>query len=435
MALSYYEYTADGVQVNYASKQYVEEAHLVVSLDGIPQLSSVYTVSGTTVTFNNPPPSGSRIRIGRNSNQDYRLTDYEDAALLTADIMDADAKQLFYMAQEAIDTASETNLGASTFYNASVNPPENPKIGDLWYDTFNKFLKIYNGETWELATPSNETFTFTNPDFITDSIYTYVGVAGLNEDVFVFLNGVKLIRAASLVGLATEDYFLDLDDGRIYFQLLSSTDVVQVVLAASDIGAYNKTNVEDFIATEGQTIFNLTKSYVPTTDTLHVYVNGIRQSSYIESSSVQVTFNHGLSAGDEVTFISNQYLSSQSQGTTAAEDVTFTPTGGAPTTVDAHLNLVDTRLTTLETSTTSSTAISGLDTRVSTLETDPTTGTAVSAIDTRVSTLETDPTTGTAVSAIDTRVSTLETDPTTGTAVSAIDTLSLIHISEPTRPY
>ena len=292
--------------------------------------------------------------------------------------------------QEAVDAAKETKVGASTFYSASETPPENPTIGDLWFDINTKFLKIFNGEAWELATPSNETHTFTS--FILDSPYSYVNLEGLNEDAFVFLNGVKLIREitkADILDPATGgDYYLDLHQYRVYFKELSAGDVVQVVLAASDIASNNKTNVEDFIATEGQTVFNLTKSYVPTTDTLHVYVNGVRQSSYIESSSFQVTFNHGLSAGDEVTFISNQYLSSQAQGTTTAADVTFTPVGGIPTTVDAHLNVVDTRLTTLETSTTSSTAISGLDTRVSTLETDPTTGTAVNGLDTRVTALE-----------------------------------------------
>ncbi len=336
MALSYNEYTADGTQTTFVSKPYLEASHLEVSLNGIVQASSVYTVTGTAVTFNTPPPSGSRVRIGRNSNQESRLTDYEDASLLTADVMDADAKQLFFMAQEAIDTASETNLAGSTFYNASANAPEGPNIGDLWYDTSNKFLKIYNGETWELASPSNETFTFTNTHFITDGSYKYTSVIGLNDDVFVFLNGVKLIKAASLAALSTEDYFLDLVQGRIYFQSLASTDVVQVVLAASDVGSFNRTNVEDFTATAGQTVFDLTKAYVPATDTLHVYVNGVRKpsSSYVESSSTQVTLNQGVSAGDEVTFISNQFLSSQAQTTTAnvtgqlpAHRIDFTPPG------------------------------------------------------------------------------------------------------------
>ena len=349
MALSYYEYTADGTQVNYASKQYVDEAHLVVSLDGAVQASSTYTVSGTTLTFNNPPPTGTVIRIGRNSNQDYRLTNYEDASLLTADVMDDDANQLFYMAQEAIDTASETNVGVQKFYNASATAPVAPVIGDLWYDTYNKYLKIYNGTQWDLATPSNETYTFDNSSFVVEgtglTIYHYINIANLTEDAFVFLNGVKQVRTtnkANVLASSGGDYFLDLADNKVYLAPLDAADVVEVTIAPADLGTNNNTQLETFTATEGQTLFDLTKSYVPATNTLHVYVNGVRQSAYTETLSTRVTFTNGLSAGDEVTFITNQYAMSQSFS--ASENVTYTPTGGTATTVSSHLKVVDAKL-------------------------------------------------------------------------------------------
>ena len=347
MALSYYEYTADGTQVNYASKLYVEEAHLVVSFDGTVQAASTYTVSGTTLTFNSPPPTGTVIRIGRNSNQDARLTNYEDASLLTADVMDDDANQLFFMAQEAIDTASETNVGVQKFYNASATAPVAPAIGNLWYDTYNKYLKIYNGTQWDLATPSNETYTFDNSSFVVEGVnYHYIYVANLTQDAFVFLNGVKLVEGSTQTSVVRAvdptDYYLDLANNRVYFATLDAADVVEIVIAPADLGTNNNTQLETFTATAGQTIFNLTKSYIPATNTLHVYVNGVRQSAYTETNTTTVTFTNGLSVGDEVTFITNQYQ--VAQGFTAAENVTYTPTGGTATTVSNHLKVVDAKL-------------------------------------------------------------------------------------------
>ena len=339
MALSYNEYTADGTQTLFASKPYLQEGHLVVAVDGVVQAPSAYTVSGTAVTFNTAPANLSRVRIGRNTSHSLRLTDYSDASLLTADVLDADANQLFFMTQEAIDTASETNLAGVTFYNSSATAPAAPVVGDLWYDTYNKYLKVYNGTEWQLATPSNETLTFET--FFTEGSYSYINVAGLNEDAFVFLNGVKQVKdldkANLLATVGAKDFFLDLTNSRVYFKTLASSDVVQVILAPSNIGNNQSTQLESFTATAGQTIFNLVKPFVPAANTLHVYVNGVRQSAYAETTATRVTFTSGLTLGDEVVFITNQYA--QEQSFTAATNVTYTPagTGAVATTVQKKL--------------------------------------------------------------------------------------------------
>ena len=72
-----------------------------------------YTITGTAVKFltGHLPSAGDKIRISRNSSQNLRLTDYVDSALLDADVMDQDANQLFYMAQEAIDASSDNDKG------------------------------------------------------------------------------------------------------------------------------------------------------------------------------------------------------------------------------------------------------------------------------------------------------------------------------------
>lgn len=72
-----------------------------------------YTITGTAVKFltGQLPSAGDKIRISRSSSQNLRLTDYVDSALLDADVMDQDANQLFYMAQEAIDASSDNDKG------------------------------------------------------------------------------------------------------------------------------------------------------------------------------------------------------------------------------------------------------------------------------------------------------------------------------------
>ena len=351
MALSYIEYTGDGGQIQYTTPPHIDPAHIYVALGGTIIASSNYSIEGTTLTFTTAPVLDTLIRIGRKTSQETRLTDYQDASLLTADALDRDANQLFYMAQEAIDTASETNIASSTFYSATTTPPDTANLGDLWYDAANKYLKIYNGTQWDLATPSNETFTYEYAVFDnTETGLTYINVANLNLDVFVFLNGVKQVRADSKANLTAasgaKDFFVDLDNSRVYFAQLSANDIVQVILAASDIGTNNHTQLETYTATANQTVFTLTNSYIPTTNTLSVYVNGVRQSAYTETNATTVTFTNGLTAGDEVVFITNQYQTAQ--GFTAADNVTYTPVGSSSaSTVKAALDDLNSDITTI----------------------------------------------------------------------------------------
>jgi len=58
-------------------------------------------------------------------------------------------------------------------------------------------------------------------------------------------------------------------------------------------------------ATAGQTLFNLSSTYVVGSDVLQVFVNGlllVKTLDYTETSSSSVTFTSGLSLGDEAVF-------------------------------------------------------------------------------------------------------------------------------------
>jgi hypothetical protein len=61
-------------------------------------------------------------------------------------------------------------------------------------------------------------------------------------------------------------------------------------------------------ATAGQTVFTLPWTYIPGSNDLSAYVNGVRQAgtAYTETSVSSITFVSGLNAGDEVMF--NNYI-------------------------------------------------------------------------------------------------------------------------------
>jgi hypothetical protein len=51
------------------------------------------------------------VQIARSSNRQARVTDYQDASILTEFQMDFDAQQLFYVAQEAFDAVADAAVG------------------------------------------------------------------------------------------------------------------------------------------------------------------------------------------------------------------------------------------------------------------------------------------------------------------------------------
>lgn len=67
------------------------------------------------------------------------------------------------------------------------------------------------------------------------------------------------------------------------------------------------------VATASQTVFNLlTLSYVPGSYNIAVYVDGVRKFSpqdFTETSANVITFTSGLSIGQVVEFVTNEYLS------------------------------------------------------------------------------------------------------------------------------
>lgn len=64
--------------------------------------------------------------------------------------------------------------------------------------------------------------------------------------------------------------------------------------------------IQHIIATEGQTLFILTNSYTPNTDSMYVFRNGVYQrpvTEFVETSSNSVTMTEAANAGDVYSFV------------------------------------------------------------------------------------------------------------------------------------
>lgn len=105
MAFSYVEYIADGNTVNFSIPfDYIAEKDIKVFLDGVG-VSFTFSSPSTIVT-GTTPPAGVIVRIERETDISQRAVDFSSGSLLTEKDLDTSNIQVFYAAQEAIDTSN-----------------------------------------------------------------------------------------------------------------------------------------------------------------------------------------------------------------------------------------------------------------------------------------------------------------------------------------
>lgn len=138
-----------------------------------------------------------------------------------------------------------------------------------------------------------------------------------------------------------------LTDGIIYKFVLKDTNDVLIATYDNITGINSNsvayTNQQQIVtATASQTVFNLSISYQPGTNSLSVFVDGVNQYgpgaqyAYTETDSDTVTFVSGLHVGAQVKFTTTQQ---QGAGAVNASQVTYNPagTGAVATNVQAKL--------------------------------------------------------------------------------------------------
>jgi hypothetical protein len=193
-------------------------------------------------------------------------------------------------------------------------------------------------------------FTNTGAVLTGGKIYTYLAGTTTPATTYTSSNGLTpwtnpiVLDAAGRVSGSGEIW---LTDSILYkFVLKDSNDVL--IATYDNVSGINSnfvayTNQQEIItATAGQTVFNLSISYQPGTNSLSVFVDGVNQYgpgaqyAYTETDADTVTFVSGLHVGAVVKFTSTQL---QGASSVDASQVSYTPpfTGSAATNVEAKL--------------------------------------------------------------------------------------------------
>lgn len=121
MANSFIEYTGDGSTTAYTiTFDYLATADVKAFLNGTA--TTAFSVSGQTLTFNSAPASQTAILIERDTPKASRLVDFSDGAILSEADLDKNANQLFFISQEAVDTADRAMaLNSANQFDATVS--------------------------------------------------------------------------------------------------------------------------------------------------------------------------------------------------------------------------------------------------------------------------------------------------------------------------
>lgn len=104
MAYSYNEVTGTGVSQLIPVPEYVDQAHIFVSINGV-NTTTFSWVNPNTVSVT--AAVGSKVRVYRSTSPSERVVDYMDGQSLTEAVLDADSKQAFFLAQEQLDATNE----------------------------------------------------------------------------------------------------------------------------------------------------------------------------------------------------------------------------------------------------------------------------------------------------------------------------------------
>lgn len=128
MRFSYVTYAGNGVAVTFVVPfPYISRSHVTVLVNGASQ---VFTWdNATTVRLASAPANGASVRVVRTTPKDALLVDFQDASVLTESLLDLNAIQNLYIAQEAFDASADAVAFAQGLTVAVGNTPP-PTVGD-----------------------------------------------------------------------------------------------------------------------------------------------------------------------------------------------------------------------------------------------------------------------------------------------------------------
>jgi hypothetical protein len=151
------------------------------------------------------------------------------------------------------------------------------------------------------------------------------------KSLSVFVNGSKQIVNVNYTESGSQTI--------TFLNGLNAGDLVECIYNYSIGSTSISSQVAEFTATAGQTVFNLPFTYTPNQNNLAVFLNGSKQIinvAYTETSNTVITFLTPLNVGDYVEVINNFPIAA---GTFNSSNITYTQggTGAVSTNVQAKL--------------------------------------------------------------------------------------------------
>lgn len=210
MPLSYAEITSNGQSSQSLSFtfDYLNQSDISVYVDGVLKTrpSDWDFTTTQTISFVSHPASGAVIRIERNTPATTRNVDFQDGSVLSEADLDNSADQIFFIAQEASDTADSA---------ITVTP-------DGKWDAQNRVIK-------NVGDPVNNTDAV-NKQFISTNLPNITTVAGISNDV---------TTVAGISGNVTTVANDQADIGTVATNINSvntvATNIADVVTVANDL--------------------------------------------------------------------------------------------------------------------------------------------------------------------------------------------------------
>jgi hypothetical protein len=209
MAYSYVAYSGNGSTTQFVVPfGYIRKEHVYVEVESV---NTTFTwVNATTIQLATAPASGAEVVVKRVTPVSGRLVDYSDASTLVAADMDTDSLQHLYTEQELTDSIGPASNLRAIYYGAySADPVVDPfgvalDVGDLYYNSQTKRMRVWNGSTWEDTTDNvtllrwqkTATAGLTSLSGADDNSQTLQYNPGLEQ---LYVNGAMLSRGSDYV--------------------------------------------------------------------------------------------------------------------------------------------------------------------------------------------------------------------------------------------
>ena len=219
MPNSYVEITSNGSgsQSLAFSFPYLNQTDIGVTVDGVAQTLTTHWSFATTqsIVFVSHPANGAVIRISRTTPSATRVVDFQDGSVLSEADLDNSADQIFFIAQEAADTAAQSIIrDTDGKWEAQSKPIKNVTNPTNAQDAV---TKNYLENTW--LSPSDKTqlnaLNTTNLNTVAGSVSNVNTVAG------------AITNVNTVAGKATEIGLLGTSDAVSDMNVLGTAGIVQ----------------------------------------------------------------------------------------------------------------------------------------------------------------------------------------------------------------